>query len=78
MASGAEHDLDLVERDRLLDELNDQIDAKNRSPWYAAQTRPLGPGDTTEVLLNVTLVESITDVSTEKGGYVGWATLRRR
>jgi hypothetical protein len=78
MASGAEHDVDLVERDRLLEELNDQIGAKDRSPWYVVQTRPHGPGETTEVLLNITLVESITNVGSDRGRYVSWGTLRRR
>jgi hypothetical protein len=80
MASGAEHDLDRVERDRLLDQMHEQGEDPDRSPWYAVQTRPHGPGETTEVLLNVMMVESIThfDAGSGSSGAVGWGKLRGR
>lgn len=75
MASGAEHEVELSERDRLLAALETPSDTP--SPlWVTLQTRGRTPKETTEVHLNAALVESITEIATPADS--SWITFDRK
>ena len=75
MASGAEHEVEIAERDRLLAALETPSDTP--APlWVTLQTRGRTPKETIEVHLNAALVESITD--TTSPAEASWITLNRK
>lgn len=70
MASREKYNVDLAERERLVKALND---GRDRSPWYSLQVQK--GGQTTEVLLNLQLVESVEEA---KVGEASWGSIRPR
>ncbi len=73
MASGAEHEVEIVERDRLLAALETPSDTP--APlWVTLQTRGRTPKESIEVHLNAALVESITETTDPAGA--SWITIK--
>ena len=73
MASGAEHEVEIAERDRLLAALETPSDTP--APlWVTLQTRGRTPKETIEVHLNAALVESITEIATPADP--SWITIK--
>lgn len=75
MASGAEHEVELAERDRLLAALETPSDTPNPL-WITLQTRGRTPKEPVEIHLNAALVESITEIATPADA--SWITLNRK
>ncbi len=73
MASGADHEVDLVERDRLLEALQEYC-VTAKPALLAVETRASGP--TSGVQINVALVESITEITAPANS--GWIPLGRK
>jgi len=73
MASGAEHEVEIAERDRLLAALETPSDTPNPL-WVSLQTRGRTPKETVEVHLNAALVESITETAEPVG--TSWITIK--